>query len=193
MRKSCATHSQSISCDATPPIGMIFLIMERQANFFSECPRQPPAWPRSFPPFCQTTILVRMADIRRRRRRWSRYMLQGTLLLALLLAIPCSWLAVKMERAERQRAVVEEFENLGGVVWYDYQFDRADIPNAEQAEPPGPPWLRRLLGDDFFTNVTKLDLMQTEIGDAALNDLEVLSELQSLSLGERVSDAGLCI
>ena len=132
-----------------------------------------------------------MADIRRRRRRWSRYTLQGTLLLALLLAIPCSWLAVKMERAERQLAVVEEFENLGGVVWYDYQFDRADIPNAEQAEPPGPPWLRRLLGDDFFTNVTKLDLMQTEIGDAALNDLEVLSELQSLSLGERVSDAGL--
>ena len=90
-----------------------------------------------------------------------------------------------MERAERQRAVIEEFENLGGVVWYDYQFDSADIPNAEAAEPPGPPWLRRLLGNDFFTNVTKLDLMQTEIGDVALSDLETLTDLQSLSLGEQ--------
>ena len=96
-----------------------------------------------------------------------------------------------MVRADEQKAVIEEIENLGGLVWYDYQFDAQEIPDTQDAEPPGPKWLRRLLGDDFFMTVTKLDLMQTEIGDAGLKQLEGLTDLQSLSLGERVTDAGL--
>ena len=82
------------------------------------------------------------------------------------------------------------FENLGGVVGFDYQFDRSgnELPGAE---PPGDPWLRRWLGDDFFTNVTTMDLAQTEIDDADLKQLERLTDLQSLSLGPRVTDLGL--
>jgi Leucine-rich repeat (LRR) protein len=48
-----------------------------------------------------------------------------------------------------------------------------------------------VLGDDFFTNVTELDLSRTEIADEGLTHLEWLPRLRSLSLGERVTDAGV--
>ncbi|MGA2035645.1 MAG: hypothetical protein ABSG68_25635 [Thermoguttaceae bacterium] len=131
---------------------------------------------------------VGMNDARPPKRRWFQYSVRTLLL---LLFIPCICFGVKMERAGQQKAVIEEIENLGGLVWYDYQFNVDDIPNAEDAQPPGPPELRWLLGDDFFTTVTKLDLTQTEINDAGLKRLEGLTGLQSLSLGDRVTDAGL--
>ncbi len=96
-----------------------------------------------------------------------------------------------MEHAGKQRAVVEEIENMGGLVWYDYQFDADGIPSTEGQAPPGPAWLRRLLGDDFFVNVTKLDLTQTDITDAELKHLEALTDLQSLSLGDSITNTGL--
>ncbi|MGA2616350.1 MAG: hypothetical protein ABSF26_01995 [Thermoguttaceae bacterium] len=120
---------------------------------------------------------------------WYQHSLQWPLLLAL--ALPTLWFGVKMQQAGKQKTVIEGIENLGGLVWYDYQFDGGDIPHTEDAQPPGPPWLRRLIGDDFFRTVTKLDLTQTEIPDAGLKKLEGLTDLQSLSLGEGVTDAGL--
>jgi hypothetical protein len=96
---------------------------------------------------------------------------------------------VKMAEAARQKAVVEKIENLGGLVWYDYQFDAAgnEVPGAE---PPGDPWLRWLLGDDLFTNVTKLCVRQ--FTDPELGQLNALSQLQWLDLMEsEVTDAGL--
>jgi hypothetical protein len=132
-----------------------------------------------------------MNDAPQLTRRWSPYARRRPLLLALLLLIPCGWFAVKMEHAAKQKAVVEEIENLGGLVWYDYQFDADGAPSTKDPEPPGPLWLRRLLGDDFFINVTRLDLTQAEVADATLGHLEGFTDLESLSLGERATDAGL--
>jgi Leucine Rich repeat len=132
------------------------------------------------------------------------------LLLCLILGI---WFAVTMVYAGKQKAVVEEIENLGGLVWFDYQFD-ASGKEMPDAEPPGPPWLRRVLGDDFFTNVTKLyvrqftdeklehlealsqlrwlDLMETEVTDFGLEHLKGMTKLHTLNLaGANVTDAGL--
>ncbi|MGA2064768.1 MAG: hypothetical protein ABSG86_07355 [Thermoguttaceae bacterium] len=124
-------------------------------------------------------------------RRWFQSSLRWPLLLALLLSILCGWFAVKMEQAGKQKAVVEEIENLGGLVWRDYQFDADGVPITKDPQPPGPAWLRRLLGDDFFMNVTKLDLTQTAVTDAGLEHLKGLTQLQSLYLGSEVTDAGL--
>jgi hypothetical protein len=132
-----------------------------------------------------------MDDAPTRNRRWFRNSRRWPLLLALLLAIPCSWFGLKMEYAARQKEVIEELENLGGLVWYDYQFDADGMPGRQDDDPPGPVWLRRLLGDDFFMTAIKLDLTQTEVGDGELEHLKGLTQLQTLSLGERVSDAGL--
>ena len=132
-----------------------------------------------------------MDDAPDRKRRWFQHSRRWPLLLLLPLLIPCVWFVMKMEHAAKQKAVVEELENLGGLVWYDYQFEADGAPSSKDPQPPGPFWLRRLLGDDFFINVTKLDLRQTEVGDAGLAHLNALADLESLTLGERAGDVGL--
>ncbi|MGD0899889.1 MAG: hypothetical protein ABR915_18810 [Thermoguttaceae bacterium] len=131
-----------------------------------------------------------MADTARPRLRWYRDFLLWQSLFLVLLLILCGWFGVKMEQADKQKTAVEEIENMGGTVWRDYQFDVSGN-EISGAEPPGDPWLRRLLGDDFFMNVVKLDLTRTEITDAGLEHLDWLPHLRSLSLGERITDAGL--
>jgi len=42
-------------------------------------------------------------------------------------------------------------------------------------EPRAPSWLRRLLGDYFFTNVVEVDLDGTQVGDAILGELQGLT------------------
>ena len=84
------------------------------------------------------------------------------------------------------------------------------------AEPPGPPWLRKWLGDDFFADATHvsfydwgatddglkclegllhlrmLDLNRTEVSDAGLAHIRGLTRLRRLDLGgTNVGDAGL--
>jgi hypothetical protein len=131
-----------------------------------------------------------MDEALRRIGRWLQDARHWPLLVGLLLLVPCGWFVLKMGEAQRQKTAVEEIENMGGGVWYDYQFDPSGH-EIQYAEPPGDPWLRRVLGDDFFTNVTELDLTRTQIADEGLAHLEWLPRLQSLSLGERVSDAGV--
>ena len=113
------------------------------------------------------------------------------LLLVVVVAIPFSWLATEMKWANKQREAVEEITRASGTVSYDYQSDPSGnvIPGAK---PPGPPWLRKLLGDDLFVSVTRCSLDQSEISDAGLEHIGGLTELRTLSLGNTtVSDAGL--
>ena len=152
-----------------------------------------------------------MVDAPQPKLRWYQHSARSPLLFLLLLSV--SWFVLEMVVAGEQKAVVEEIENLGGVVWYDYQFDAsgAEIPGAV---PPADPWLRWLLGDDLFTNVTKLyvrqftdsqiarlkglsrlqwlDLTETAVTDAGLEHLKGLTQLHTLNLrATRVTDAGL--
>ena len=73
----------------------------------------------------------------------------------LAVAIPFTWLETEMKQARKQRAAVDWIEKAGGSVFYDYQPDPSgDIP---AAKPPGPAWLRKLLGDDYFADVTSVE------------------------------------
>ena len=77
---------------------------------------------------------------------------------------------------------------LGGKVTYDYEKDPANPTH----QPPGPPWLRKLLGNDWFVTVTRVDLGQCPISDAGLEQLQGLPRLQMLDLAwTKVSDEGL--
>ena len=125
-----------------------------------------------------------------------QYSIRSLLVLTVAVAIPFSWLGVEMKKAKEQKEAVEAIEKLGGFVAYDYQLDASeDNPFAiktEGTKPPGPTWLRRLLGDEFFANVVDVVLHGSDGTDAALEHLKGLSQLQSLYLDETgATDAGL--
>ena len=140
-----------------------------------------------------------------------QFSLRSLLVATVVVAIPFSWLAVEMKRARRQREVVAAIEKLGGSVRYDYVFTPPFC-----FEMPGPVWLRKLVGDDFFANVEgvrsyemseadialpylrelprlwELDLSHTQVTDAGLERLKGLTQLRWLSLANtHVTDAGL--
>ena len=123
--------------------------------------------------------------------RWFQFSLRTLLVFVTLCAFACSWLAVKMKQAERQRKAVEAIRKLGGTVLYDGQLDaKGDfVPNAA---PTGSPWLRSVLGDDFFWKVKGVFLNNPQVTDDGLEHLKRFSQLQALGLSDtKVTDAGL--
>ena len=141
--------------------------------------------------------------------RWQfQFSILSLLLLVVVVAAPCSWLATAMKQARKQQEVVEEIETLGktGYFWpepfnghrfgpepppvvYDWMTDEASNwrPNAR---PPAPAWLRKRLGDDFFTDVVSVTLDYSAITDAQLKHLEGLTRLRELRTCQ-LTDAGL--
>lgn len=84
------------------------------------------------------------------RRRWLQFSFRGFLI---ALTIGCLWLGWQVERAREQREAVKAIEALGGLVWFDWQIvilQPKHIRIDPRATPPGPVWLRRIIGDDFF-------------------------------------------
>ena len=124
------------------------------------------------------------------KRRWYQFSLRTLLVFVLLVSVGLNWLGVKMHQARKQREAVEAILEAGGEVAYGYQFkeDGASVPGAT---PPGPAWLRKLLGDDFFRDVIRVSL-ELDSGGAELEHLEGLSELRRVNLAStQVTDVGL--
>ncbi len=102
-----------------------------------------------------------------------------------------SWLAVEGRQARRQAEVVEWIQKYGGWGHYDWAVDANghEIPNPT---PPGSSWLRRILGDDFFSAVVQLEFDDPNITDAGLEHLKGVTQLRVLILTDTgVTDAGL--
>jgi hypothetical protein len=137
------------------------------------------------------------------RRRFN-FPLRSLLVLAVAIAIPCSWLASETQWARKQKEAVTEALGLGGEVVYDYEIDASGnrIPDAEL---PGPAWLRRFVDDDFFADVAVLWLGSAQVTDAGLvyarnaqvtdawlEHLKAMRQLQELYLdGTQVTGKGL--
>jgi len=115
-------------------------------------------------------------------RRRFQFSIRSLLLLVLAVAVACSWLAVEMRRAERQKDAVEAIRAADAAQIYDY-----DSP---ETEPPT--WLRELFGDDFFGDRIWWVFMSEQSGD---EDLERVSELSGLKIlicqSHGVTDAGV--
>lgn len=130
-----------------------------------------------------------------RPRRFLQFRLKWLLVFVAVLAAPLSWLGWKLEEKRRERWAEGELERYCA---YLYVSDDALSNNV----PPGPLWLRRLLGDDFFLHVSTVECRSPElarrenvgpaIDDAGLIYLRYLPRLRTLYLAEcRVTDAGL--
>src|SRR5205809_406549 len=82
-----------------------------------------------------------------RRRRWIPLSLRMfVVILMLVFAGGTAWITVK---GCRQAAIVSRIKEAGGTVRYHGQVDSAGKVIAG-AQPRGPAWLRRMIGDDFF-------------------------------------------
>ena len=117
--------------------------------------------------------------------RWRfQFSIRSLLVLTLVVALPCSWLAAKMKEAKGQKMAVTNFP----AYTYDYQDDPfpnfGGVPNWQ---PSGPVWLRWLLGNDFFNDVVGAHVLS----DGETEHLKVLPRLQWLELYAEVTDAGL--
>jgi hypothetical protein len=132
------------------------------------------------------------------KRRW-QYSLRALFAMVFVVALLCSWLGVRMQAARRQREALAALADYGTIVKYDYQEQGED-------EPPGPEWLRRLLGEDFFASVRSVEFGHPDLikglgfsgelpvlRDDTLKNLESLPKLRSLSLSYQpgITDAGL--
>jgi hypothetical protein len=130
------------------------------------------------------------AEQPKRKRRWFQFSLRTLLIFTLIVAIACAWLGRKIERKRKEREAVEATVKLGGLVTCDYE-------KAGVAEPPGPDWLRNLLGEYFFSEVVSVDRSVPHESDASVSDAELVNlkgftQLQTLQIaGADVTDAGL--
>ena len=153
-------------------------------------------------------------------RRRFQFSLRSLLALVVVVALPCSWLAVEVQAAKRQKDAVTailsacrplDCRPVGPSVWYDYQVDESGLCLFPPRQP-GPEWLLGILGDDFFANVLIADahadfglehltalkslrglaLASNEFSDAKLSYLKCLTHLKSLDLEwTHVTDEGL--
>jgi hypothetical protein len=139
-----------------------------------------------------------------------QFRLRTLMIFTLVVAVPCALLGRKIERKHKERDAVAVILKLGGHVQYEYQ----TMPGGPPQQPPGPEWLRSLLGEDFFSEVAFVALQQlsepephrrTElnqvygmnlngkhVAEAAMERLEGLTRLHHLYLtNSEVSDGHL--
>jgi hypothetical protein len=90
------------------------------------------------------------ADPPKRKRRWFQYSLRTLLIFTLICAIASAWLGRRIEQKRNERQAVEAIIKVFGTVTYDYQ-------KVKGAKPPGPDWLRKLLGENFFSEVSEVE------------------------------------
>lgn len=126
------------------------------------------------------------------KRRRYQFSLRTLMILILVIAVPCALLGRKIERKRRERAALKVIEECGGYVIYDYQREEQ---GGVKSEPPGPKWLRDMLGDDFFGEVIGFS-SQSAADDAEMARLkDALGELPYLKVvgmcAPDLTDSGL--
>lgn len=99
-------------------------------------------------------------------------------MLLLLILSAALWLGWRVDKARRQRHAIAQVEKYNGYVRFDYEYaDGKEIPNAQ---PKGPRWLRRELGDDYFREVRRVIYVDQPLSDATLAPLTDLSVIEEL-------------
>src|ERR1700680_1054774 len=83
----------------------------------------------------------------KRKRRWLQFSLRSLLVFTLMCAVGSALVARRMERKRQDRETVKIIIKSGGQALYNYEYDAAGQWD-ESAEPPGPEWLRSLLGEN---------------------------------------------
>jgi hypothetical protein len=118
-------------------------------------------------------------------RHWYQFSLKALMVLMVVVAVSCGWVKWKLDGKQRERGALAELNKIGGNFNYDWQY-------AGQSAPPGPVWVRKLLGDDFFSKVVLIQIEGDHVTDDWLLHLEPLTGLEHVYLKcPRITDDGL--
>jgi hypothetical protein len=123
-------------------------------------------------------------------RRWLRFSLR-TLVLAVTLF--CIWLGLTTNRVNRQRRAVAMLNSHGGSVTYDFEADEIGRHIINGSPPPGPDWLRNVLGIDYYATVVGANVRPRHFtDDDAVAPVAELPQLRGLYVsGASLTDSML--
>jgi hypothetical protein len=112
------------------------------------------------------------------------------LLFVTIAAVGFAWLGFKVRQAIKRQQAIEAILSLDGDVTFDYQIPGGNYdPNAT---PPGPLWLKALLGEYYFTNVKVVHWRGPRVTDDVLVYLQQFPKLEHLELSRsNITDDGL--
>jgi hypothetical protein len=80
------------------------------------------------------------ADLPKCKRRWFQFSLRTLLTFVVIVAIPCAYVGWEAKIVRERRTLLDSIKAVGGL-------DVTDIIHND-AGPPPPSWLRRVLGDE---------------------------------------------
>lgn len=125
-----------------------------------------------------------IAEPTKPRRRWVQFGLRTLLLIITAFAI---WLGWQAHRARIQRDAVAAILKIGGIVLYDYEaFEdpsgtSAQLVYDQSRGPTAPPWLRTLIGEDYFRRVVRAEVIfNTKTRHRDPEALALLAQISSL-------------
>lgn len=141
----------------------------------------------------------------RPRRRRLTLSLRALILLVVVVACWLAWVTNRARHQARVLAAMKGWDQSLKVKWeFDYEYSADTRLGAPPPKPPGPAWLRKWVGDDYFREVryvTLGDMFQTgrpngpEVAQADAEKLRLVASLRTLeSLGLHemaINDAGL--
>ena len=115
-------------------------------------------------------------------RRWLANGLRTLAIVAATVGLLFGW---KLNEVRHQRSVVDEVAKFDATIHYDYEY-------RGRSKPPGPKWLRRMFGDDFFTVVAGVEIVTDHITGDAVAAVSTLPHLKTLLVhSEGIDDQGL--
>lgn len=120
-----------------------------------------------------------------RGHRRHQFSVRSMLIFVLICAVGSAWVGRRREQMRKDREVMAAVIKNGGMAYHGYE---AMVHH----QPPGPGWLRNLLGDDFFCEVVLVNLSGGRVPEAGLVDLKEFPQLEWLNLNKsQVTDAEL--
>ncbi len=112
--------------------------------------------------------------------RWRfQFGIRSLLMLAVVVAVLCGWFVSERIETERQRQAVSQID--GGSVVYDYERDALGNEIIPRPKPPGPAWLRNLVGEDFFARVVGVHFRMPRVTDDSLAAVAALAQPQGIA------------
>jgi len=110
--------------------------------------------------------------------RWYQFTLKELLIFMLVSGLFFGWVGKKVMEARKQKVIVDWVYENGGVIYHDFLFD-AKGKYIFNAQPPGPDWLRNIIGIDYFCNVEEVSFFTgREIHDRYPGMITKLSQME---------------